>query len=341
MEQQIPSPNELILQICNREINRDPNLSQKEMNKLTDEEIQNKELYANAKTNKEKQILETRLVEKAQSITMPEQFRKNIADTVVDQESFGHNPVQKLGEFTEDFARMVSGQSPVTYKEKQPGHKLSNGKWMSFDEIIEKLNGMKVDSGSRVGIKTLVDDVVRKAEDIKPGENATFNYQKEFNNVKNKVIETGNLESLTHDKIFGNRVFKDDLQSAIQMGTYKELGLTDVQVERMDPTPEDKITQEDAQIITDTIIKDKNLLTNYLSEYYTKALEQNWDNNLSEEVRKNKKMNQSIPQSIKQAEQTKPQVLKGGSINENGVFVPNSKKDIDKIKTSPIKWPQL
>ena len=53
MEQQIPSPNELILQICNREINRDPNLSQKEMNKLTDEEIQNKELYANAKTNKE------------------------------------------------------------------------------------------------------------------------------------------------------------------------------------------------------------------------------------------------------------------------------------------------
>ena len=192
---------------------------------------------------------------------------------------------------TEDFAKMISGQLPVVYKDKKAGHELSNGEWMSFDQITEMLNSKKVDEGSRAGIKALTDDVVRKAEALQPDEDSTFNYQKEFNNVKNKIIEPGNLDSLTYDKIFGNRVFADDLQSAISAGTYEDMGLTKDQVLKLDPTPDGKVSKEDALMITKKIISDKEVLKNYLTEYYTKAMEQNWNNNLSTEVKKIAKEN--------------------------------------------------
>ena len=291
MEEQKPTTNEMIAKICNDEIDRDPNLSQEEMAQLSDEEMKNKEMYAGLKTNKEKQNMEAQLIEKAQSMTQPEEFRKNIANIVSDISSFGHNPSQKLGEFTEDFAGMVSGQLPVVYKNKKAGHELSNGEWMAFDQIVEMLNGKKVDNGSRVGIKALVDDVVRKSESVQPGEEYTFNYQKEFNNVKNKIVEVGNIESLTYDKIFGNRVFADDLQSAISTGTYEDMGLTKSQVLKLDPTPDGKVSKEDALMITKKIISDEKMLKNYLTEYYTKAIEQNWNNNLSTEVKKIAKEN--------------------------------------------------
>tara|TARA_R110002020_G_scaffold91078_6_gene221418 strand:+ start:139 stop:1086 length:948 start_codon:yes stop_codon:yes gene_type:complete len=307
----IPSTNDLVNKICQNELERDPNLSQEEMGQLTDEEMKNKEIYANTQTNKEKKALEAQLLEKAQSMTQPEEFRKSVANIISDAGSFGHNPAQKLGDMTEDFAKMISGQLPIVYKDKKAGHELSNGEWMSFDQIIESLNTKKIDESSKAGMKALLDDAVRKAEAIQPEEDSTFNYQKEFNNVKNKIVESGDINSLAHDKIFGNRVFADDLKSAIKLGTYKQMGIPDQQVQ--DPTPEDgRITETDAKIISEKILNDKDILKEYLSEYYTKALEQNWDNNLSQEVKANKKINQ-----------TKPQSLKGGTINENGVFVPN------------------
>ena len=81
-EVQMPNTNELINKICQDELERDPNLSQEEMAKLTDEEMANKEKYANSQTNKDKKSLEAQLLEKAQSMTQPEEFRKSIANTI-------------------------------------------------------------------------------------------------------------------------------------------------------------------------------------------------------------------------------------------------------------------
>ena len=80
-------------------------------------------------------------------------------------------------------------------------------------------------------------------------------------------------------------------------GTYADLGITADQIK--DPTPKDgKITEADAKKISEALIKDENMLKNYLAEYYTKALEQNFNNNLSPAVKRNKKMNQYTPQAI-------------------------------------------
>ena len=77
------------------------------------------------------------------------------------------------------------------------------------------------------------------------------------------------------------------------------MGIPEAQVQ--DPTPEDgRITSEDAKIISSAIMQDKEMLKDYLTEYYTKALEQNYNNNLSPAIRRNMKMNQNKPQSINQ-----------------------------------------
>ena len=282
-----PITNEDILTVMNAELNRDPDLSDEERENLTNELLGMKEEYANGDNN-QRASLESELIEKAQSMTMPEEFKKQIAETLTDAESFGHSPIDKLKSYAADFMGIIDGSNPVIYEKKKPGHKMHSGEWLSFDSINEMLSGMKVDQGSKEGMKILVDDVVRKAEEIQPGENSDFNYQKEYNNIKEKIVESGDLLSLSVDKIFGNRTFKDDLMSAIQKGTYAEMGISDNQVQ--DPTPGDgKITEEDAKIISEAVMQDENVLKDYLSEYYTKALEQNWNNNLSQEVRKNKK----------------------------------------------------
>ena len=71
-----------------------------------------------------------------------------------------------------------------------------------------------------------------------------------------------------------------------------------------DPTPEDgKITDDDAAMITSMILSDEEMLKDYLSEYFTKAMEQNWNNNLSVETKnnndnKNKNKPKQSPQEI-------------------------------------------
>ena len=132
-----------------------------------------------------------------------------------------------------------------------------------------------------------------------------------------KMIETGDVRSLATDKIYGNRVFKDDLMESIASGTYADLGLSEEQIKNMDPTPNDKITYEDAAQITSSIMKDEDQLKNYLAEYYTNILEQNYYKNLHPDVRlamdeKNKKPKLSTDGGIK---------VNGGTII-NGVFVP-------------------
>ena len=61
--------------------------------------------------------------------------------------------------------------------------------------------------------------------------------------------------------------FYADLQERLTYGTYEELGITDEDV--VDPTPSTPITPEDAKVIADELIKDKAMVTDYLSSYFT------------------------------------------------------------------------
>ena len=327
------------LDIMNHELNRDPKMSEDEMRALTEELKIDKENYANG-TKEDQAAIEAKMIMTGEKMFKPEEFRKTMADLLSDQNKVGHNPTDKLAEYTNDIVGIVDGSVEAVFKDNMPGYEMVDG-WKSFEEIDTLIKGRQVDQGSKAGIKALIDDSIRTSENVQEGENSEFNYQKEYNNIKNKVINQGDIRSLATDKIFGDRVFKDDLQSAIQMGTYKDMGLTDKQIKLMDPTKDGRISDEDSVVITSTILEDEDLLKDYLTDYYTKAMEQNWNNNLSPAVRRAmqfKNINLLNPDSgddnpniiaalptITPPTTTPSKSLKGGIVNNSGVFVPTSK----------------
>ena len=305
--QAMPSQNEMFLKLMNDELNRDPQVTPEKREEIFGFAMNRKERFANGDKNEQANV-QQETVEMAQMMTVPEEFKKKIAETLTDDTGFGHNPVEKLGPMANNIVNIINGTSQPIFKNKVPGYEMEDGKWMSMEEITDMLSGMKLDQGSKEGMKVLLDDTVRKAESIQDGDDPTFNYQKEFNNIKQKIVESGNLASLSMDKIFGNRTFKDDLMSAIQKGTYADMGIPEAQIQ--DPTPEDgRITPEDAKIISNTIMQDKEMLKDYLTEYYTKALEQNYNNNLSPAIRRNMEMNQTKPQATNPVVQSTPQSI--------------------------------
>ena len=305
--QAMPSQNEMFLKLMNDELNRDPQVTPEKREEIFGFAMNRKERFANGDKNEQANV-QQETVEMAQMMTVPEEFKKKIAETLTDDTGFGHNPVEKLGPMANNIVNIINGTSQPIFKNKVPGYEMEDGKWMSMEEITDMLSGMKLDQGSKEGMKVLLDDTVRKAEAIQDGDDPTFNYQKEFNNIKQKIVETGDINSLVQDKIFGNRTFKDDLMSAIQKGTYADMGIPEAQIQ--DPTPEDgRITPEDAKIISNTIMQDKEMLKDYLTEYYTKALEQNYNNNLSPAIRRNMEMNQTKPQATNPVVQSTPQSI--------------------------------
>ena len=305
--QAMPSQNEMFLKLMNDELNRDPQVTPEKREEIFGFAMNRKERFANGDKNEQANV-QQETVEMAQMMTVPEEFKKKIAETLTDDTGFGHNPVEKLGPMANNIVNIINGTSQPIFKNKVPGYEMEDGKWMSMEEITDMLSGMKLDQGSKEGMKVLLDDTVRKAEAIQDGDDPTFNYQKEFNNIKQKIVETGDINSLVQDKIFGNRTFKDDLMSAIQKGTYADMGIPEAQIQ--DPTPEDgRITPEDAKIISNTIMQDKEMLKDYLTEYYTKALEQNYNNNLSPAIRRNMEMNQMKPKSTNPVVKSTPQSI--------------------------------
>ena len=77
-------------------------------------------------------------------------------------------------------------------------------------------------------------------------------------------------------------------------------------------------------MITSSILRDDDMLKNYLADYYTKAMEQNWNNNLSPEVKRATAWGKPyMSQTTKDTPEHKPQSVKGGAIDSEGRYVRN------------------
>ena len=317
-------------QVMKNELNRDAKFPEETMAALTDKFKNEKEEYANS--DKETQAkLEAGVVQTGERMFNAEEFRKSLASNLSETSGIGHSPTEKLANYTDDMVNIVNGNNEVVYKENMPGYELSDG-WKSFNEIDELVKGRYVDETSKSSVQALIEDSTRQAADLQANEDATFNYQKEHKNMLEKVVETGDMKSLATDKIFGNRVFKDDLMKSIKMGKYTDMGLSEAQVMEMDPTKDGKISHEDAAMITSSILRDDDMLKNYLADYYTKAMEQNYYNNLSPEVRKAMQTKQNLQKESKAPTTglaSRPQTgfkreikVRGGVIRD-GVYMPN------------------
>ena len=266
-------PDEKFFNTMDAELNREVKFDEDTMSALTGKFEGMSAEYAQGDKNKQA-LLEADVVQTGDRMFKAEEFRKNLAG-LCNKNEIGDNPTKKLVEYAADIENIVNGNNEVLYKENTPGYELHDG-WKSFDEIEQLVTSRYVDEQSKNILNTYINDQRLLAENVQVGEYSKFNWDKNYNKVYNHIIETGDIRSLATDKIFGNRVFEDDLMSAIEMGTYADLGISD-DLSKYDPTPFDNnITSDDAAMMTSKILQDDDLLKKYLAEYYTKAMEQNY-----------------------------------------------------------------
>ena len=82
-----------------------------------------------------------------------------------------------------------------------------------------------------------------------------------------------------------------DLKEALRTNTYEDLGIPKELVEQLDPTDNGKISRRDARVIWRSIRDDESMLKEYLTGYYTNALEQNFKSNVSSNAKNAKQKN--------------------------------------------------
>tara|TARA_R100001509_G_C4833125_1_gene203974 strand:+ start:52 stop:1002 length:951 start_codon:yes stop_codon:yes gene_type:complete len=221
------------------------------------------------------------------NMLLTESFKYDTASAVMKPDSFSVNSYNRLNETIKNGLVNIFNKSnlPVT-KEGKPGY-IINNKFMGLGEIQDEIKKVKVDDNSKNIFNIMRDDVSRSARKIQGAEFSDFNFRKTYANVYDNLVSQGDLNSLANDKVVANRIFKDDFEKAIMAGSYKDFGITDDMIK--DPTSADnKITAEDARIISNELMKDEKLLAQTLTDYFTNSLAKNHYNNLSSEVQRNR-----------------------------------------------------
>jgi hypothetical protein len=250
------------------------------------------------------------------------QLQDYISQTTLNTNKSG-NIFEKLGQETAVFlAGIVDGTIKLESEDNIPGYYDDNGNFRSIQEVQDIVDSNKRDEGAASGIKALVEDTKRQASQVKEGDSFEFDYQKEYNNVLNKVVDNGNLNSLSKDEIFGKRVFENDLKSVIGNETYASVGVDTGEGSPFTKT--DNIIEDDVNMIAANIMKDQDTHKKYLAEYFTKAMAQNWNNNLPKKIKeiiKNKK--ETPPSSRLNILDFKKDIRARGGKIKNGVYIPN------------------
>ena len=200
-------------------------------------------------------------------------------------------------DFTNQETLEATWYKSKTYKEMQSKDIKDTESWaqgndkvtMSGEEYQSLIKKFSMDEGSQQKVRTVVEAVTADATAFTGGDTTKeFNFEATKQNVMNNIINSkeANLHSLASHNIWGSTSWKTDMEEALQNGSYGDLGITTGDFE--DPTPNDnKITPEDAQKISKSIMENTDLLKQTLGDYYTKIAERNYN----AQTGKNKKNN--------------------------------------------------
>ena len=199
--------------------------------------------------------------------------------------------------------------------------------FVKIEDIQVHIKGNLKDKATFSKVDAATSKVIEDAKS-----NKTFNYRAVRSDMM-KIIndENTNLKSLASDKNnITNSSFKADLTQALQTANYDDLGIfstgastTDAKnkrrlikkVESLDPNTDgddNKISQQDAETIVQALMSDQDMLKEHLSNYFTKAIEQQHSAYTSSEAKE-----------IKDNEVEQVEVV-GGSIDENGNYIPDN-----------------
>lgn len=155
-------------------------------------------------------------------------------------------------------------------------------KWYSKEDVKGIIKNQSVDVDAKRSILSQAKDYQLKSMKLTTGP-GNFNYQMAYDDVRDTIVgqEDTNKRSLAMDEMIpgSNRTWFKDMQEAIMSSSYEQFGipLTKDQAKEMDPTQETPITNSDARKIIRSVMKDETMFDDFLTSYYTKFMEQNWN----------------------------------------------------------------
>lgn len=269
--------------------------SDKEKNNIHHYLSKRKEHYLSLQNNNQRLQEISNLDQYAGYLINTSLFKNRTALQLNNEHLFGKNPELKLGQrLGSGYSSIISEQKDFTVKDGEVGYMMPNMYdssdpneiFMSTIEIEDYIDNRKIDIKSKNIIGQKMTDLTLRANNTKPGQIIDFDFNKEKYNIKNNIVEDGNLSSLINDEMFAGRVFKDDLIQAIMTASYEDLGisLSEEEIKQLDPTDDGKVSFSDAMVIFSELMNDKERAKDYVAEYFTKFAEQNFNNNLSKEV---------------------------------------------------------
>ena len=151
------------------------------------------------------------------------------------------------------------------------------------------------------------------AKNLKQGDDIKFNFDNARENYSKMVNSNKDPIALASQKVVGDTSFKQDLTEKLQTMDYKQLGLSEDMVKKLDPTPGDgKVTSSDANAITKRIMQDEKMLKGMLTNYFTLYAAREHQKNVPSNLRQNQDTQYGATEDFE-----------GGNVSESGEWTPS------------------
>jgi len=169
----------------------------------------------------------------------------------------------KTSKVGQDLADIVGGKTPARLENDALGYDI-DGVFMSTFDIRKMINNSILDTSSQGTIDNLVQYYKTQAQKQGAGD---LNISDVRSRIDTEVVSKGNIHSLKNDKIIekGNS-FIQDFANNLQLMSRKDLG---VGQGSNSGSKNDRLSPEEAMIITNEMQKDSNLEKEQLIDYFT------------------------------------------------------------------------
>ena len=253
-----------------RVIDSGTKMNQNDIKHITDRLQKGKKKYLQAGKLKDK---------KAQSLVINElptmekewknisSFRRQIATIAADGQ-YGITDDFKASTQGMDVVGILTGDNtPVTNEDGVWGFMMTNPAtgnptWTSLRNISKVVQQHTFDKSSKKVLDTMANHMLELSGQEHAEE---FNESQVRRKIKNTIVDRGNIRSLTHDKMLDDSFYNHMVESVKGMD-YGDIATGD----------NGGLANEDAKQIVDLMLLDKETHMNYLTNYYTNYMKQNW-----------------------------------------------------------------
>ena len=155
---------------------------------------------------------------------------------------------------------------------------------VTMDEIKEHVKSRAKDQQAANTLEANIVNGATRAKTLKEGDSLDFD-REEAKNRYSKILDTTDLYKAATKNMIGNTSFDQDLMEKLKSMEYSQLGIDDATVNRLDPTDDGTISEDDARVIVDKILDDEEMLKGYLTDYFTLYEEREFKNNMPKDLK--------------------------------------------------------